>query len=361
MPVPKQSKPVKPAKPAAPAKATKPAAPQTKPAAPQTKAAKAPATDAHTPGDVAQHLLDAGVEELAAAAELLTTDGTTRSMKRALSEAARGIELVLKAILATVHWTLIFDDPAQASLAKLMAGDFKSVSVDECLDRLARLEDFKLEERARGRLKTLRTRRNRFEHFGSTENIHALRGAMGAALHVLTDVLGAAEEDGLLPAGRDGACTALARQLVEFDRFSDARMQDLRARLNGEEAFSCPQCFQLAALQAKGLNCLFCKTHTAPETAADHYVENTLNVSRYETLKDGGTWPVFGCPECGEEALVQLPPEDGTKDKRGFICFGCGEDWKRGSLQPCWRCSRMVRAGDAAICSQCFSDEMEKD
>lgn len=312
-----------------------------------------------TPPEVAPHLLQAGVEEIAAAAELLVETPSDRALRRALHEAARGIELIIKSLLASVHWSQVFEDPSRASIDALARADFKSASVDACLERLKGLAQFDVSDHDRRRIAALRKKRNLLEHFGQMDGPDALRGAVGSALSTLIEIMEAAEDAGLLPSGGSDARTRLTRQLAEFDRFAETRMKAIAAKLDEQEAFECPACLKEASHIDCGLACLFCGTQSEPDSAADHYVENVLGVSRNQTVKDGGTWPVFGCSECGNESLVQVDT-DGTEG-RAFICFGCGEEWSGGALQPCSRCGTMVDADEMALCQECFSSEMARD
>lgn len=319
---------------------------------------KKPEKTALSPRDVATHLLKAGVDEISAAAELLTDDATERDLKRAIHEAAQGVELIVKSLVAQVHWSQVFEEPGKASVAALQRGDFKSATIEACLDRLRGIALFDVVDADRGRLAALRKKRNALEHFGFMENAQALRASVGAALNVLVELMTNAAEDGLL--GRDGATarTELAKQLAQFDKFVAARMKKIKKRLAEAERFECPACLQTTAKISAGLECEFCLTHTDASEAADHYVENTLGRSQYQTVKDGGLWPVFGCSSCGEDALVQV---DETADDRGFLCFGCAEEWAGNTLQPCFRCGRMVAAEGMAMCDECFSEKVASD
>ncbi len=205
----------------------------------------------------------------------------------------------------------------------------------------------------------MRKKRNVFEHFGRVDNIQALRGAMGAALHVLVDLLADAEDAGLLPAASSGAPTTLAQDLSTFDRFTQARMNDVRPQLKGTEAFECPSCTQIAARIEDGLDCLFCGTRTVPEEAANYYVESVMKMSAYETVKDGGEWPVYECCDCSEEALVQLNVVEAGQ--RGFICFGCSGEFDCDALHRCEYCNRFMRAREEVICAECFAEQVGRD
>ena len=263
-------------------------------------------------------------------------------------------------MLAREHWSQVFDQPSKASLERLASGDFRSVGLDEALERLAALTAFGVDQRHRLRLEALRKKRNRLEHFGLLDGIDALRGATAEALNALVDVMNDAAEDGVLPVGGDEARMQIVQALTEFDRFVEQRMQavHLSTRLDGQDLFQCPTCLQDAAAIADGLDCAFCGSHGEASDAADHFAEAVLGVSRYETTKDGGCWPVFGCPSCHEDALVHT-----GEAARDFLCFSCGEGWRSGSLQPCVKCANMIPSGPESmcICDDCFGYAMGQD
>jgi hypothetical protein len=314
------------------------------------------------PENVADRLLAVGLAEISAAGDLLAEeDLSARATTRALSESARGIELIVKSLVAREHWSHVFEDPANASVSALAAGDFKSATIDDCIERLVRLTGFEIEERERRHLKAMRLRRNLYEHLGQMENVAALRGAMGAALHVLVEVLKEADAKGLLPEDAADAPAKLAVELSRFDRFTTARLNDLRPQLKGQSVFECPHCLQEAALVEDGLNCLFCVVRSPPEIAARHFVENKLGVSNDDVVRGDATWPVFTCPNCDADALVQFDAVEPGGD--GFICFSCNETWKPDRLERCVYCDRMVHTDDenGSMCSECWSDQMSRD
>jgi|CZKU01.1.fsa_nt_gi hypothetical protein len=309
------------------------------------------------PEDVASHLLEAGVAEISAAAALLADGkGSDRETVRALSEASRGIELILKGLVAQVHWTQVFAEPSSASLSDLEAGDFASASTQHCLERLKAMVGLSVGDADRKKLTSIREKRNLYEHFGKLDNIQAVRGSVGAALSSLMQLLAAADENSFLSVGLDGMLAQLTFELSEFDRFATARMNEIGAALDGREVFWCPRCSQRAAVIDDGGHCHFCVTRTPGEAFARHYVEAVLGVSRHDVVKDGAFWPQFSCPGCGEESLVQ---REGAEP---FICFNCGESWAVRALEPCaYGCGKMMRADDGGTCSDCLAFRMSRD
>lgn len=305
-----------------------------------------------------EHLLQAGQGELLAAASLLLDEGADqRSTVRALSEAARGIELIIKALVAQLHWTLVFEDPAQASLKDLASGEFRSPSTEECLARLSRLAGITVDARGSQRLRSLRRARNAYEHFGQAGTTEALRGSMGSAMHVLIEILVSAENSPHVPVSLAEEVSELAQQLAGFDRFSQARMADIGERLRAEDSFECSKCSQRAGVLDEGVYCHFCLMRTGAEEAARYFVEMVLGVSAYELAKNGQDWPVFECVECEAAAVVQRIDRDGC-----FACFACAETWPGNELQRCVTCNRLVLVSDGSgMCSSCFSERMSRD
>ena len=81
------------------------------------------------------------------------------------------------------------------------------------------------------------------------------------------------------------------------------------------------------------------------------FIENELGISAYECAKDGGEFPVYFCPECGEEQLAY-----DAKNNR-FHCFACDSDYTDKDLTFCERCgSLMRRNGETTICQNCVDN-----
>lgn len=76
-----------------------------------------------------------------------------------------GIELVLKSRLILEHWTLVLADPSKADRASFLAGDFRSVSTPECIDRLSRICGSYVSKEAQKSFAGLVQHRNRLVHF----------------------------------------------------------------------------------------------------------------------------------------------------------------------------------------------------
>lgn len=85
---------------------------------------------------------------------------------------------------------------------------------------------------------------------------------------------------------------------------------------------------------------------------AREYVEIELGINEYRCAKDGGEFPVYECPECGEDQLVY------NAGKETYHCFSCDDNFSAEDLSFCKQCGNiMLRTGDGTdICPACIED-----
>lgn len=82
---------------------------------------------------------------------------------------------------------------------------------------------------------------------------------------------------------------------------------------------------------------------------ATEFVERELGFDKYRCVKDGGEFPVYDCPECGEDQLAY----DAESEK--YHCFSCEKNYTTEDLTFCERCgSIMERKNEAAVCQNCI-------
>ena len=81
---------------------------------------------------------------------------------------------------------------------------------------------------------------------------------------------------------------------------------------------------------------------------AAEFVERELEISAYECGKHGGEFPVYKCPECGEEQLAY------DADSHKYHCFACDENFTDEELSFCSRCGNIMRSNEIDICSNCI-------
>ena len=84
---------------------------------------------------------------------------------------------------------------------------------------------------------------------------------------------------------------------------------------------------------------------------ANDYIEKELGISSYECGKHGENFPVYECPECGEDQLVH------NAETGCYHCFACEENFTGEDLTFCERCgSLMRRSDDIAVCDNCIEN-----
>lgn len=88
---------------------------------------------------------------------------------------------------------------------------------------------------------------------------------------------------------------------------------------------------------------------------ADSYIEDVLNIRKYNCVKDGGVFPLYVCPNCDEEQLVSI------EGKGIYKCFHCGYQCEERELTRCCECGEFFETEDEIICPDCIKRKMEED
>ena len=84
---------------------------------------------------------------------------------------------------------------------------------------------------------------------------------------------------------------------------------------------------------------------------AKEYVRNELGITEYLCVKDGCEFPVYECPDCGNEQLVY------DAEKGRFHCFACDENYTDEDLTFCENCGCLMRRnGELAVCESCIEN-----
>ena len=145
--------------------------------------------------------------------------------------------------------------------------------------------------------------------------------------------------------------------LPGFQKFVKDRWQNIRGEVKSSKVpvIECARCHEVAATIDDGVKCLFCKHTSEPREAAWEYVQNVLGEDHYTTVKDGGIWPIFLCPDCDDECLVYCGPGGDQNPRIEFICFTCGETWKEGELDFCGSCGQPYENEESAMCDRCLN------
>lgn len=305
--------------------------------------------------DVSFPLLRNGLDFILSSLEHLKDKPSERNLKYAVLHLSSGIELVFKERLRREHWTLVFEKPEDANKSAYESGDFKSVSTDDCLVRLASVCGIGLPERKRLALKRLKDKRNKAEHFSIVDTHDALTASAAEALVIVLDFIKAHLKPGDFDAEDAAHLGEIRGKLAEFRRFASDRMAEISKNLKAAKkaVAICVSCGMESSLLGDGAKCLFCghRIRTAKK-AADEFLSGVLGESPYESEKEGMPWPRRECPSCDSDAMVDCR-ESAVREMR-YVCFSCGKAWKTEELDDCSRCGRAIMAGDDNICGDCY-------
>lgn len=276
-------------------------------------------------------MLENGLDFIRSGLKHIATPVSKFDLKYAVLHLSAGIELVLKDRLRREDWTQIFVKPQHATEDKLRSGNFKSVNLDQCLERLEEHCAVELPDKAL--LLSFKDQRNPIEHFELNHTREALEASSVIVLGALIDFIGEAYEEDDLSGDESELLQQIRTSLAEFKRFTEERMIHIQPLLDDHkqhygQIVVCPSCMQDALMADCNVKCAFCGYAATAEDAAELYVANSIGTSRYYCMKEGEEYPLRNCPNCDNEALVY---EEGYTETDG-ICFACGNTPSPGDL-----------------------------
>ncbi|ONI67061.1 hypothetical protein BWI15_28195 [Kribbella sp. ALI-6-A] len=281
------------------------------------------------------------------------------------------IEVLIKARLIREHWTLACSKPDGATQASFAAGDVVTVDPMQGLKRLQSVVGLTISGQQTSNVDSVRRLRNRAAHFAFVhEDEIAVRTVLGRGLDFALWFLGNHIRPGA-PGDEaeaiDQVMDDITGALTAIKGFVKERLESLAGDLEAAGVLlACPRCEQATLTMPEGEapKCLFCFWASIGEGGADEYVSSVLSYSHYQVIKDGGTWPVHSCLNCGDRALVHgievlkdsgkaladlhdpyLPPV--------FGCFSCSYLGTRLDLDECGSCGEFTDSG-MSVCSDCF-------
>jgi hypothetical protein len=263
----------------------------------------------------------------------------------AVANLAIALELTLKAVLQSEHWTLVFEDIADASQQALKTGNFHSVSFHGALDRAQKICGVRFDAKDLRYLIQLNELRNQVLHFGFDLNIEQVKGLVARGLNIFTHLMTTH-----LRRGRDLAFESSAR-LVEFERYVTERMRRLAARIAKSRRppsyfRECKKCGQEALILQDGFPlCLYCGNEP---TAIDLSLESEGDFGQCPNCEHGRLGFVLWNNDEGEVVCVLCGfRSDGPARNR--VCDYCGEEF--------WD-----KTGDSVdTCSDCLRAKLDKD
>ena len=126
-----------------------------------------------------------------------------------------------------------------------------------------------------------------------------------------------------------------------------------------EDLVLCPNCNERTLVindEDNSCHCYLCNYKSNGEDAAKDYLYSVYNINEYETVKYGGDYPLYNCPECGENSFIQVD--------NNYMCFSCRQNYCKNEIGFCEECGRpyIILEGkdDIKMCSDCYDYIMEK-
>lgn len=292
---------------------------------------------------------------------VLFLNGEPRKLKYAILHLAGAAELMLKARLAQEHWTLIFRNPAKATIEEFERRKFTSVDFDGTLGRLKNVCRLDLSKH-RATLRALRDMRNEIQHFEFSGRVPEITSILVKTWSFLWDFIHEELGDEL-----DDELSArlehIKDHMIEREAYVTERLAEIAARLeepqkNGTLTVSCPSCLQetLVVSGEEDPYCPFCRYESDSDQVADDWATVFVGYPHTDP-KERDIDPVLReCPACGAETMIQFESGAARPADPAWICFSCGESGSPTS--ECQSCGEELPwEMEEYLCSNCRDKE----
>lgn len=255
-------------------------------------------------------------------------------------------------------------------MAGLKAGSVITVGAIDGLKRLKSIVGLSISDSQMKDVEAIGRLRNRVAHFVLVDDDEvATRTQLARGLDFVVWFL----QEHFQPGAPDAEATLisevlsdLVEALVGIQQFVAERLVRIQSTLDSAELLlRCPACSQdtLDCSEEVEPRCTFCGWVSDGPGGADTYVDSVLGLSAYATIKDGGIWPIYTCPECSAQALVN--GVEVKKNSRGgsppyFLCFSCGYRAAGQDLTECSRCGELTQ-NEFGMCDDCIDYAVSRD
>lgn len=308
--------------------------------------------------------------------EFIQEDEKERCLKYCLLHLSSGIELVLKSRLFKSHWTYIFSDMNKASKKSLKMGSFKSTDSNQAIERLEKLCEIELSKIDKEVLKDLRDLRNKFEHFKSDEEMASIESKVNKALSFIIKFI--QENHSTLYSEvyldtnnnynnfsfthkENIILDQIIKETKELKKHYDDALSIAKIKAKAEsqnwELFICPECKEKLLKCEDGISkCYLCNNPRSGEETADDYIYSVIGIVEYEEVTQGGEYPLYRCPNCGDKALVR-------NQEKNYQCFSCGECYIESDLEHCQDCWELTYRDEECfqvLCDNCLEYRKER-
>lgn len=278
------------------------------------------------------------------------------------------VEMLLKARLMKEHWSLVVSKPDQANLAKFIAGDFMSVTMDEARARIRDIAGEDIADDTFNSFRALANHRNKMVHFFHADvdgddqakaKIVAEHCRSWFHLHRLLN-----RWDIFFGDFRAEIASA-DRSMKKHRKYLSAKLKELKPALDasrkaGNKPMACSACGFKAALpetldaQITSLRCLVCDhTETQVEIDCPHCNKRVVIASEgYAT-----------CGHCSGSIEPEHLVDALTDHAAAHIAIADGDDqWQPANCGNCDGYQTVVKRGDIYFCASCFdiSDHVEQ-
>ncbi|MFH8692847.1 hypothetical protein ACH4EC_39185 [Streptomyces anulatus] len=311
-------------------------------------------------GDVHFPPVSNGLDYLVSVVEHLEggREPSSRDMKYAVLHLAAGAEVLLKARLQMVHWSLVFTNPGDATREALENGTLTSCSPEETRKRLTNMAGIKFSQTEKDALSGLAKRRNALQHYGlvgESAKAGKVESVTAQVLNFLISFVG----EHILELIMDEEERHHAE--IDMDRIRGGvrtiqgyvaeRMKDLAPVLGPIRArtLQCPQCrqFALTPTMVKGvpdwcqsevslspMYCHLCVEGYSAQGLALGYAVHVLDRAVPDASYDGDA--PNRCPVCEISSLVRGARTAAAPETTIDFCFHCANVVD--GLQECQRC-----------------------
>ncbi|MEU2098661.1 hypothetical protein ABZ741_21470 [Streptomyces globisporus] len=287
------------------------------------------------------------------------SDVDERDLKYAVLHLQAAVEVLFKARLLREHWSLVFENPGEATLEKFREGNFNSCGTTAAVKRLRDIVGIPIDEKELGWLKELAADRNALQHYGLTHNAKAVETRAGRVLDFLMRFLW----EHLLPLLKGPERTAASQDMApvvegvrNISSYVTRRLNRLRGELKGLEnqTVQCPLCEHMAlVITPERGTCRFCDESWHPD---EMLVFDYLGLFH----DDGPRGDVSPCPQCDAMTLVAGVVFLGSPAVLDTLfCFGCMARYTPDELVLCGGCSRPwpleaeVDGSTTNLCTDC--------
>jgi len=303
-------------------------------------------------------VLENGLDFIYTALDHLRGDPKPRDLKYAVLHLSAGVELLLKDRLRREHWSLVFEDIDKADLDAYSSGDFVGVNLKTSIQRLIKLCDVDISSDEQRSLFNLRKSRNRLEHFATVDSLTALKASSAGVLSFTLDFISTELDVDELEENETNLLERIRKLLPDFEIFVKRRMKEINDILTSDDSpiLDCPRCTQAAMKVDDGVTCIFCGYSANGDVAAQDYTESLFGIG-WKHMADGGEIPIYFCPECGSEALVDVGNLKEDFNSARFVCFSCGNNWAWGTMDFCTRCGTPIShdpKDGLPVCENCW-------